>query len=449
MAKLHSSEFTWLTFDEEGKVTREDVAALEKLVATLDLTDIVVMSHGWKNTEAEAEKLYGGLWKNAIGSYEVIADGQAEKTLVVGVIWPAKKYETDFDAKSPVSAATANALAVHVGAAVKDLDEHAFGEVLKSFTDFIGPSAGGVVSAAREAGKGITANTAADLVDEGIKAMGMRPAEADPELKIYSTPCLNAAAQATNAQALLSGLAAPPGLRVSNTVGAAQGLQTSVSSLFSGARAAVGRFLNQLTYYEMKKRAGVVGKSLAIDVLQKLSPTSPMRLHLVGHSFGARVVTAAANEGLGNPSLAFYSLTLLQGAFSQNGLAGIFAPGLAGAFPNVVGKLQGPIAITHTHNDRACTIAYAIASRLSRDMTKSIGDKDDLYGAMGANGPQHLSETMVVTGNAYAPFAPKAKMVNTFLADGYIVETSNTDAHNNVANKTVGRLLAEVVTRKT
>ena len=65
-------------------------------------------------------------------------------------------------------------------------------------------------------------------------------------------------------------------------------------------------------------------------------------------------------------------------------------PGLAGAFPSVVGKPTGPIVITHTHNDLACTIAYALASRLSRDITQGIGDASDEFGAMGANGPQKL-----------------------------------------------------------
>ena len=37
------------------------------------------------------------------------------------------------------------------------------------------------------------------------------------------------------------------------------GLDTAVQGLIAGSRAAVGRFLNQLTYYEMKKRAGIVG----------------------------------------------------------------------------------------------------------------------------------------------------------------------------------------------
>ena len=163
-----------------------------------------------------------------------------------------------------------------------------------------------------------------------------------------------------------------------------------MQGLFNGPRAAVARFLNLLTYYEMKNRAGNVGVGLADNVLSKLAPARKIQLHLVGHSFGARLVTAAANRLTLKGNLKFFSLTLLQGAYSHNGLAKIVTPGVAGAFPDVVGKPTGPIAITHTHNDIACTLVYALASRLSRDTTKGIGDAQDEFGAMGANGPQKL-----------------------------------------------------------
>jgi pimeloyl-ACP methyl ester carboxylesterase len=223
------------------------------------------------------------------------------------------------------------------------------------------------------------------------------------------------------------------------------GLSSAVQGLISGSRAAVGRFLNQLTYYEMKKRSGIVGESLANNVLAKLRPAQPIRLHLVGHSFGGRLVTAAADRLASPAKLELFSVTVLQGAYSHNALARQVAPGLAGAFPLVVGKPKGPIAITHTHNDLACTIAYALASRLSRDTTQGIGDASDEYGAMGANGPQKLDPGAAEPDDATEAFAPKRGKVNTFLADKFIVKTPDVDAHNNITNPTVGRLLAKTI----
>jgi hypothetical protein len=69
----------------------------------------------------------------------------------------------------------------------------------------------------------------------------------------------------------------------------------------------------------MKRRAGDVGERLGRECLAPLwrSLSRAPRLHLVGHSFGAKLVTSAV---LGGARLE--SLTLLLGAFS----AFAFAP---------------------------------------------------------------------------------------------------------------------------
>ena len=139
-------------------------------------------------------------------------------------------------------------------------------------------------------------------------------------------------------------------------------------------------------------------------------------------------MTAAANQLASAGNLELFSLTILQGAFSHNALARQVKPGLAGAFPLVVGKPAGPIAITHTHNDLACTIAYALASRLSRDIAQAIGDASDEFGAMGANGPQKLDPGAAELDDTAQVFAPKRGKVNTFLADQFIFKTNETDA---------------------
>ncbi|AUW46953.1 hypothetical protein [Rhizobium leguminosarum] len=64
---------------------------------------------------------------------------------------------------------------------------------------------------------------------------------------------------------------------------------------------------------------------------------------------------------------------------------------------------------------------------------------------MEANGPQHLTAGQAAEDNTNAVFAPQAGNVNIFLADKYIIKTAASDAHNNVANEDVGRLLAKIV----
>ncbi|EJZ19056.1 hypothetical protein NE852_24980 (plasmid) [Rhizobium sp. Pop5] len=440
MDTLGPSPFLWLEFDRDGAIDPTLTGKLAALLNQPDITDLVVMSHGWKNTKDDARTLYGTLWANAC---KKLAADKARRTVVAGVVWPAKAYRTNFDEQTLVTSGGGAQAAGGTVAEIRDIDDKVFDEVLADFEDLFGSDGTATVERARAAAKTLDETASLFLVRKGNKAIGYPGA--DTELKADAEPIALATEDANSAKVLMEGLVPPPTFNIESSVGKTQGLGDVVSGLISGPRAAVARFLNQLTYYEMKNRAGIVGEALTESVLSKLVLQRQIRLHLVGHSFGARLVSAAANKLAPVTKLEFFSLTLLQGAFSHNGFAKEIKPGLAGAFPDVVGKPTGPICVTHTHNDLACTLAYALASRLSRDIAKGIGDANDAFGAMGANGPQHLKAGQAVADDTDAVFAPKPGKVNTFLADKYIIKTATSDAHNNVANEEVGRLLATIV----
>jgi hypothetical protein len=435
---LGASPFVWLEFDENGVISPAAVHGLSAMLNGGGVRNLVVISHGWKNDKNDAKKLYSTLWNNTCANFP--ADN-APQIAVAGVLWPAKAFSTDFDAGALRDATQNGALAVGEGGGVGDLSDEAFDKVLQDFASFLGEDAKETIAAAKAADKDFSDNNAFDLVSKGAKAVKADAPPADIELGQDGGPIANTLKDPPQAQYLLESLKTPPQLKVTPGIVKAQSLESVVEGLFDGPRAAIARFLNLLTYYEMKNRAGVVGVGLADNVLAKLtSPPEPIKLHLVGHSFGARLVTAAANHMKLAGNLEFFSLTLLQGAYSHNGLAKNL-----GAFPDVVGKPTGPIAITHTHNDVACTLFYALASRLSRDTTKDVGDAQDEFGAMGANGPQKLDPSDMEPDDAAQTFKPKRGKINTFLADAFIVKTDQTDAHNNITNSQCGRLLAATI----
>jgi pimeloyl-ACP methyl ester carboxylesterase len=168
-----------------------------------------------------------------------------------------------------------------------------------------------------------------------------------------------------------------------------------IGDFFSGITAAARRLLNYATYYQMKERAGKIGMRGMHALLRKIKTANPdLRVHLVGHSFGGRLVTAAALGPPESPSVAPASLTLLQAAFSHIGFARNFDGERDGFFREVVakGKVAGPILITHTKNDRAVGIAYPIASRIARQDASDLGDEDDIFGGIGRNGALHTPE---------------------------------------------------------
>jgi pimeloyl-ACP methyl ester carboxylesterase len=145
--------------------------------------------------------------------------------------------------------------------------------------------------------------------------------------------------------------------------------------------------LNLTTYYKMKGRAGDVGLRGVAQLLDTLATVRPnVRRHLAGHSFGARVVSAAATR-----HKPIHSITLLQGAFSHYGFAAAYdAETRPGFFRSVLDRHHhaGPLLITHTANDRAVGLAYAIASRLANQAGSQLGGPDDRYGGVGRNGAQ-------------------------------------------------------------
>jgi hypothetical protein len=150
--------------------------------------------------------------------------------------------------------------------------------------------------------------------------------------------------------------------------------------------------LNYTTYYEMKARAGNVGKNGVAKLIDQLAPNAE-RVHLVGHSFGGRVVAATAANSTTDK---IRSLSLLQTAFSHNG----FSKLMNGFFRSVVDKkrINGPILVTHTPNDQAVGVAYPLASRINGDKTAAFGDKDDVFGGLGRNGAQQMDAGETVVG---------------------------------------------------
>jgi len=438
MERIGGSPFAWLKFDGDGALADPAQAeAVRAMTAEPGIGDVVVISHGWKNDHADADELYRTLWTNVAGS---LRNRAAAGVAVVGVEWPAKAYRSDFDSRALLADAAGGTLSVGgAGARRRDFTEGELQRAIAEFEDGLGASGADVAAAARDvvAAGALDPTKAGALFNSASRLLGAATTS-DTEIQEDARPLA-----AFDAHPRLLALAKPPSLKAQPGLGAAQGLGTAVGEVFAGPRAAVARFLNQLTYFEMKKRAGIVGRRLGAEVLPGLALPGRARLHLVGHSFGARLVTAAAS-GLPRATPP-YSLCLLQGAFSHNAMAKVVREGLPGAFADVVGRPTGPIVMTHTHNDEACTLWYAIASRLSRDMATAIGDKDDAFGAMGANGAQKLAPESLAPDVADETFRPVAGKVNRFRADGYILKTATVDAHNNVTNPTVGRLVAAIL----
>ena len=436
MSMLGPSPFEWVRLDSCGSPVDPDViAAIGAMLAVPGVDDLVVFAHGWKNDEADATKLYGTLWGHACAK---IAKRPCASIAVCGVLWPAKAFRTETDGASAATLG-GGALAAGGRAARRDLSDSEFETMLTDVDDVMDGDAGPKVGAtARAAAADPDRRHATSLHSAIVDAMPLTPD--DPETAAHRELLLR-----LDPKLALDVLREPPSTRLRG--GVVQGA-IDVGSAVAGTRAAIARLLNLLTYFEMKRRAGVVGSALGGTIFPSIATARPVRLHLVGHSFGARLSTASAAAFPGSRDLKLETLTLLQGAFSHNALSRGSAGKIRGVFPDLVGSPPAaPVTIvaTHTHNDLACTLAYAIASRLSNDIARGIGDAADAFGAMGANGAQNIEADSLAPEDAAKAFRPVVGKVNNVLADDFIKEEPGIDAHNNVAGPECGRLLARVI----
>ena len=118
-----------------------------------------------------------------------------------------------------------------------------------------------------------------------------------------------------------------------------------------------------------------------------------LRIHLVGHSFGGKLLSAAMTGHGRGPGHVVDSFVIVQGAFSHFAFSSaeeIRALGVTtergGLYAGVAGTrgVTGPLVVTYSGFDTPNAVFYPMAFGLVRDMLEA--DEVPRYGALGANG---------------------------------------------------------------
>jgi hypothetical protein len=152
--------------------------------------------------------------------------------------------------------------------------------------------------------------------------------------------------------------------------------------------------LRQLSFWTMKKRARSVGEQGGHQLLRDLAARTapPLRVHLMGHSFGCIVVSSML-RGPDGDGIRVSSVLLAQGAMSLWSYASELptAAGTPGYFRQVIdGKcVAGPIVVTTSKFDKAVGTLYPLAAgaagQVEYDPAPGALPK---YGAIGTFGLQ-------------------------------------------------------------
>src|SRR6266516_4102667 len=361
------------------------------------VTDLFFISYGWLQNAEAARDFYRKFFESFVAVAQP-NDLPGRTFTIVGIIWPSKEFD-ELVAVSGVPGGTQGSASLK---AADKASQQALEEKLERMKEiFIQPAQKQTLDGAKTLLLDIEDKASArqEFVDK-IRSL-LDPAAANSEdasdtffkddgnelmknLKVAEDDLDDEVAGAGGSASLPLGV---------GTVHAMEGGAASLAAFLSGFKAAAMNLLNFTTYLEMKARAGKVGKDGVAKLIDKLAP-QVNRIHLIGHSFGGRVVTAAAATCSTDK---IKSMSLLQTAFSHNG----FSKSMKGFFRSVVdqNRVKGPIIVTHTKNDKAVGVAYPLASRIAGDKTAAFGDENDKFGGLGRNGAQQMGKDEVVKGD--------------------------------------------------
>jgi hypothetical protein len=406
MQELSGFPYAEVQYTKDGAVhDAGEVAALMRQPEGGSVTDLFVIAHGWNNHMDEARSLYRDFFGHVRAEQDAgrVPGAAGRGYAVLGVLWPSKKFA---DKELIASGAAGASSAVTDTVLLEQLDD------LKGV--FSDPRADDKLEQAKrlvgdledkrsariQFADLLRSMLPADAADDEDASTSLFELRGDQVMERLSKPVL----PARPASGGTGGSAARIGDPASPAGGAA-----GIGRFFSGIKSAARNLMNFATYYQMKERAGTVGRQGLSPLLHDIRARRPdLKLHLIGHSFGGRLVTAAAAGRDDRPVVKPDTLVPLQAAFSHHGFARRFDGTRDGFFRRVVENqlVAGPVVITCTRNDRAVGLAYPLASLIAGQVAAELGDKNDLYGGIGRNGAQKTPEavdgTLLAAGGAYA-----------------------------------------------
>lgn len=163
-------------------------------------------------------------------------------------------------------------------------------------------------------------------------------------------------------------------------------------SMLSENELSLENYAEALSFYTMELRADAIGKNAVYVLLQFIlagrnSGSLPLRVHLIGHSFGCKVVCRAlerlADEGNTQPPGVAFDVVLLQAAFDNDKLE------KDQDYGNLLTQFPGlRMLVTRSHLDEALGKLYPLAHRLAH----LFGTPDP---ALGYTGPSDATVTQV------------------------------------------------------
>lgn len=363
-----------LTFDAQGDPSRDEEERFLKQLEAADVADLVIFSHGWNNDEATAASLYHrwfALLNEQLGPGRTIG--------FLGIRWPSAMWRDepipDFD---PTPGGASGGASLDETAPSFDADPTLSPQQLRDLIELFPTGAAelkqltAMLAIPPDQAKRDDMLTVMRAFSDKVRA-GFDDGEA--ETADPGRPgMLDDDKRADDIFESFADALTEEGVDLSGGGGGGgAGLGSKLAKLWHGAKQA----LRQLTYWQMKNRAGVIGQQGLGPLLIRINAKFPsLRIHLVGHSFGARVVSFALAGGPTTTPAPVKSVTLLQGAFSRFAFLDelpFSSPHPSGALAGRLSRIDGPLTVCYSSHDMALGVMYPLASAAAGDDSAGIG----------------------------------------------------------------------------
>ena len=383
LADGQSVPYYIIPFDKRGAcIGPQTRTHLVEAAGAGGFTDIFLFSHGWNND-----------WSVATGRYEQFLKGYMEmrashdlampagyKPLLVGIFWPSTALVFGESEKGPgIAAGDPDAVDEAVAAALD--------EVAALAEDLGADDAARLYELAQAESLGPDEALELGEILKGVYA------GADDELG-DSDPVTAEDLVENWAQAQTG----PADLDDFGTVDAAG--DTGLQAAFLGGllkKLDPRNAIRTATVYKMKDRAGKVGARGVATLLNDLLTAGDAKVHLIGHSYGGKIVlSATAAKPLPRP---VESMLLLQPAVSHLCFAET-VPGTdrSGGYRPVLDRVNKPVLSTFSRHDFPLTKTFHLALRRKKDLGEAqiAGDgPPSRYAALGGFGPRGCNEELI------------------------------------------------------
>lgn len=347
-----------------------------------DYTDIFVFSHGWNNDWSVATERYREFFSGYVGMRKRLGLPMLEpyRPLLVGIFWPSTALVFGKSERGPDIASASS-----VGASERERQDL---EALEDLADSLSSDEERIRLYTLAQEKELSEMQARSLAELAARILRDSEGELESDEQLDVDSILRSWAELPQDD-LDPELAA----LIASGAGGVAGVGKVARALDPR------RIIRLLTVAKMKDRAGVVGTAGVGPLLRELLDGHEARLHLVGHSYGAKVMLSALCAGDALPRKV-QSVLLLQPAISHLCFADqVPGKNFPGGYRQALTRVEQPILSTFSSHDLALHKMFHLALRRDADLgeyrTANAGEPPSRYAALGGYGPYHAGEQRI------------------------------------------------------